>query len=1346
MPSALHPQAKFDPISPDLDLHALVDRTPNFQWAVRVGISELRRLGVQELERLIYHHVIVGGMPLVISGWKELLPEHLFSRHWLEQNFNRKEENVRDIGQQIDIPMTMGHYLRSMKQLANQWTPTNFRDERRQRLYLKDIDCPADWSEHLRKIIPPFLFYMNENVEDKGSGASNDDFFRGYADKPTCVAGDLMSSLPEEMRAQNLMCYIGHEGTYTPAHREMCASLGQNIMVEASTNENGEKEGSSIWFMTETKDRDVVAEFFLSVLGHDIEIEKHFAQVNAWKKAPFPVYIVEQKAGDFILVPPLAPHQVWNRGTRTMKVAWNRTTVETLDMALHEALPKARLVCRDEQYKNKAIIYYTLEKYYKIMQAARDSATLGGGFLTLGGDVFASSPRLSQMAQDFRRLFDLFTEILVDEMFSTKENDVEYIPYDSFVTCSYCRANIFNRFLTCKHCVRELVNGEEDAYDVCMECYAMGRSCLCISNLQWCEQWKWSHLVEKYESWRALVIINDGYVNIETSPQPLEVARKRRGKRSVAQICQEQLRRRPWNDITKPREPEPESTSDPDEDDEGRARKKKTRRKKKKGDVYACHVCCRPDYTYRLAFCQKPGCGLAYCYGVLYRAFDMMPQTVMEDENWWCPKCRMICNCGQCRARNPGFTPYQPKTTLLGHDTRPIADDRSVESVVDFRVHNLTWLKSLGQRTQDKNSRRMVELRRKADREKTANSGLTAVVDVDAANRDAAAMQPPFVDGHDAYADGFTSGNGHAGYLGDGSPPAGHNEHAHAPGLSAESGHLPVRDASTVSEEDGEMYFADPSFFGPDRTLGLGYYDQDEDSSDKILFDSYQERDSESMGLDDSGVGKTTRQTHRAAKRRAARVDELDSDFASPKQRLRKKQKTTKEVPEATGNDAPLDPVLQSASLAETQTQDTSGSTAHDGSVEDEGEDEAAEVEDNVCRPDVRGSEPVRAGAELEEPAVGDPDGHPDKDPGGPRSPQRAPPTLVAPEPPRKRGRPRKVVTAAADGTAPSAPQPPRKRGRPRKSDTTATNGTATSALPQHQSGSTGDGFGGSAAPPSGAQIPKPETAKRGPGRPRKTPVEQHPEEQDTRFMSMAERMAVKGKKFRIASRKHVSLPTETSQPDGEPAGESAANAEMGGPSPQANEGSAEREPESTIEVAARVAVEPAPEAAPNPVLEADDGHQTVQAESESEAARQLFIEAEACPPEAVMELAPELEAGPEPEPEPATVSAVSGDPQARSPRTQNDSSVVGSSGDPSPDAASIAPSPARVSLPSPPAQPPPPPQELRPSVNGDGSRPVSAAGPSPAVAKSASNSPFIVRLGLKVGALGLGGRLAGRR
>ncbi|GAP88965.1 hypothetical protein SAMD00023353_3400450 [Rosellinia necatrix] len=888
MRSTLHPQAKFDPIPPDLDLHGLVDRTPNFDWVTRISIAQIRRLGPTGFEKLVQLHVIEGGRPLVIEGWDRVLPKDLFSAAWLEKTADKKQENVRDITAQVDIPMTTGHYLRSMRQLTNQWNPTNFRDERRQRLYLKDIDCPDEWIQHLKKIIPPNLFYMNENIsETPNSGSRNDDIF-GAPEKTSAIAGDLMSSLDQEMRAQNLMCYIGHEGTYTPAHREMCASLGQNIMVDASGNEEGEKEGSSIWFMTETKDREVVREYFLSMLGHDIEIEKHFAQVNAWKKANFPVYIVEQKVGDFILVPPLAPHQVWNRGTRTMKVAWNRTTVETLDLALHEALPKARLVCRDEQYKNKAIIYYTLEKYHKELQSFEDSADVS--WLGLGQELMQNSARMKQMARDFKKLFGLFTEILVDEMFGDKQMNVEYIPFDSNITCSYCRANIFNRFLTCKGCVRQLINGDEDTYDICMNCYAMGRSCVCISGLQWCEQWQWSELVDKHETWRAMVIEQDGFVDIDQSPQPLELARKISGKKSAGQICQEQLRKRPWNDITKPPEREPEESDDPEVDDDGRIKKKPKKRKKKQGETYRCHVCSHRDFIYKLHFCAT--CTSAYCYGVLWRAFDMMPQAVMEQEHWQCPKCLKICNCGACR-QSGNTVPYIPKNTLLGHDTRPIADDRSVESIVDFRVHNLGWLKAAGEENRSKDSKRMNRLKQQADAEKAkelasfgADAGADADMDVDANNdtREAdAALQ-----------DSITNGHGDQSHIVD-PRPHGDGEHQ-APVSHGEPGsQVATADMSGLQDAEGESVYPDPSNY-PDptmldrgRMMGMGFYEQDE-STDRILFDAFQMPTADVLN-NEPEISEFVRKTLRLAKRKARLEQDNDPDFQGPK-RYRKKPRT----------------------------------------------------------------------------------------------------------------------------------------------------------------------------------------------------------------------------------------------------------------------------------------------------------------------------------------------------------------------------------------------------------------------------------------------------------------------
>lgn len=516
-----------------------------------------------------------------------------------------------------------------------------------------------------------------------------------------------MSTLPPEMRAENLMCYIGHEGTYTPSHREMCATMGHNIMVEAAKDvgEDGkpERPGSSIWFMTESKDRNTVSEYWLSVLGHDIEVENHFAQISAWKRAPFNVYVVDQRPGDFILIPPLAPHQVWNRGTRTMKVAWNRTTVETLELAIQEALPKARIVCRDEQYKNKAIIYYTLTLYSNRLAVARSQAEK---LPSEHARQLMTSSKIKQLVKDFRRLLRLYLDILLSEMFSPDgpQEKCELLPFDSNVTCAYCRGNIFNRFLTCKNCQDALGHEEEEPYDVCLDCYAMGRSCGCISNLKWTEQFRWKELTQKYDSWRKQLIELDGG-NVAKAPLPLIEARKGLTHKTLAEVCREQLKRRPFTDITKPKQDDEQSEEDIIVDDEGRV--KKTVKKKPKTWLKThspCHVCCKRHPNWKSAKCTT--CEKWWCYGSLFRGADVMPLTIMQDLNWSCPHCQNVCFAGACR-KDPKQTPYEPKGTLLGHDTKRVADARSVECLVDFSVSNLTWL-----RDDDEDVQESVRIRR----------------------------------------------------------------------------------------------------------------------------------------------------------------------------------------------------------------------------------------------------------------------------------------------------------------------------------------------------------------------------------------------------------------------------------------------------------------------------------------------------------------------------------------------------------------------------------------------------------------------------------------------------------
>ena len=96
MPTSLHPQAKFDPIPPDLDLHDLVEKNANLSWVLRISMSQIRNLSQQEFENLVNIHVIQQGKPLVISGWDELLPKDLFSAAWLENTYDKKRRLPRN--------------------------------------------------------------------------------------------------------------------------------------------------------------------------------------------------------------------------------------------------------------------------------------------------------------------------------------------------------------------------------------------------------------------------------------------------------------------------------------------------------------------------------------------------------------------------------------------------------------------------------------------------------------------------------------------------------------------------------------------------------------------------------------------------------------------------------------------------------------------------------------------------------------------------------------------------------------------------------------------------------------------------------------------------------------------------------------------------------------------------------------------------------------------------------------------------------------------------------------------------------------------------------------------------
>jgi hypothetical protein len=85
-------RAAFEPISPDVDIAALVDSTPNFEYAHRIDCHSIDDLGLEKFEKMVLGLVILGGKPLVIGGFNERLNGSIFSAKWLRSRYSKKSK------------------------------------------------------------------------------------------------------------------------------------------------------------------------------------------------------------------------------------------------------------------------------------------------------------------------------------------------------------------------------------------------------------------------------------------------------------------------------------------------------------------------------------------------------------------------------------------------------------------------------------------------------------------------------------------------------------------------------------------------------------------------------------------------------------------------------------------------------------------------------------------------------------------------------------------------------------------------------------------------------------------------------------------------------------------------------------------------------------------------------------------------------------------------------------------------------------------------------------------------------------------------------------------------------
>lgn len=80
----------FEPMPPGLDINAVVDSTPNFEFAMRITCDSVNQFPLADFEKLVLYQVVLSGKPLVIEGFQSHLDQELFSEKWLRERYSSK--------------------------------------------------------------------------------------------------------------------------------------------------------------------------------------------------------------------------------------------------------------------------------------------------------------------------------------------------------------------------------------------------------------------------------------------------------------------------------------------------------------------------------------------------------------------------------------------------------------------------------------------------------------------------------------------------------------------------------------------------------------------------------------------------------------------------------------------------------------------------------------------------------------------------------------------------------------------------------------------------------------------------------------------------------------------------------------------------------------------------------------------------------------------------------------------------------------------------------------------------------------------------------------------------------
>ena len=346
--------------------------------------------------------------------------------------------------------------------------------------YAKDLSCPTAYKEKVTQLLPDHLLPLGSY--------------------------DLFDCMPDELRAENLMCYVGGDATGTALHRDICGTMGHNLMSY------GEEGAFAEWYFIENRYRDALLSTFHPRKqkgapnevedGNDeglteleqmenrkssfIESDRAWVNRGPLKKTGFQTQVCIQRPGDLVIIPSLCYHQVRNVKT-SVKIAWNRATARTLQFALENQLPIYQSLVRPEIYRCKAMVYYSLQRYREKLWELQTRNSRSKGDTTRFLDdirillkLFAKHVIHPEMIQAIPEEGidgienNIKVDYCVNEDAKEQSNGTDLEAKLYTIVCDFCCADIFNRHYRCLAC---------DSYDLCLSCYSQGRACKHLDQL-----------------------------------------------------------------------------------------------------------------------------------------------------------------------------------------------------------------------------------------------------------------------------------------------------------------------------------------------------------------------------------------------------------------------------------------------------------------------------------------------------------------------------------------------------------------------------------------------------------------------------------------------------------------------------------------------------------------------------------------------------------------------------------------------------------------------------------------------------------------------------------------------